>query len=190
MAGEAGGLPARGPEPGGAALILVSVGTFVRGFDELVVAADQAAAALGLTGFAQIGHSSVLPRHLKWARFLPEEELRHRLSAARIVVCHGGMGILGEAMRAGRPILAVPRTGPTTPDHPANDQRGFLQRLSAVHPIEVCAEPARLLDHLRRLAAAAPDRVDYRLDCNIPQIVAGFLSARRPSSMGGAERRP
>jgi hypothetical protein len=121
---------------------------------------------------------------------LPEEELRHRLTAARIVVCHSGMGILGEAMRARRPILAVPRTGPTTPDNPANDQRGFLQRLLAVHPIEVCPEPANLMEHLRRLATAAPDWVDYRLDCDIPRIVAGFLSARRPSSMGAAERRP
>jgi hypothetical protein len=99
------------------------------------------------------------------------------------------MVILGEAMRAGRSILAVPRTGPTTPDNPANDQREFLQRLSTVHPIEVCPDPAQLLEHLRRLAAATPDRVDYRLDCDIPRIVAGFLSARRPSWMEAAERR-
>src|SRR5215212_459826 len=57
-------------------VILVSVGTFVRGFDELVSAADAACAELCLAGFAQIGHSSVAPRHMDWARFVPEAELR------------------------------------------------------------------------------------------------------------------
>ena len=37
-------------------MILVAVGTFIHGFDELVAAADRAAAALDLEGFAQIGH--------------------------------------------------------------------------------------------------------------------------------------
>ncbi len=142
------------------------------------MAADAACGALGLAGFAQVGHSAVLPSHLAWARFLPEDELRRRLRAARIVVCHGGMGILGEAMRAGRPILAVPRSGLTTPDNPANDQRLFLDRLAGLHPIEVCPEPARLACHLHRLVQTAPDRIDYRLGCNVPGIISAFLSGR------------
>ena len=51
-------------------MILVAVGTFVHGFDALVVAADIAACQLGLPGFAQIGiHLSprtcgrILPTH-------------------------------------------------------------------------------------------------------------------------------
>ena len=155
------------------------MGTFIAGFDELVAAADAAAHALGVTGFAQIGHSSVLPRHLEWARFLPEEELRSRLGRARAVVCHGGMGILGEAMHAGRPILAVPRSGPTTPDHPANDQRAFLQRLATLHPIEVCPTPDGLTRHLGRLLQIAPARIAYRLECDVPSIIASFLSGAR-----------
>ena len=95
-------------------MILVSVGTFVRGFDELVAAADAAAGSLALRGLAQIGHSSVVPKHLDSVRFLPEATLRDLLRRAGVVVCHGGMGILGEAMRAGRPIVAVPRRGVTT----------------------------------------------------------------------------
>lgn len=176
MAGEARGLPPRRPEPGRAALILVSVGTFLRGFDALVAAADAAARTLCLAGLAQIGHSAVLPRHLDWVRFLPEPELRGRLSTARLVICHGGMGILGEAMRAGRPILAVPRCGPTTPGNPANDQRAFLQRLARLHPIEVCPSPAELQPHLARLLKALPERIDYDLACDVPTILSAFLA--------------
>lgn len=157
--------------------VLVSVGTFVRGFDELVEAADSAAASLRLTGLAQIGHSAVVPAHLDSVRFLPEPTLRELLRRARVVVCHGGMGILGEAMRARRPILAVPRRGPTTAGNPANDQSGFLDRLAARYPIRVCHEPRELERHLAAMLEDAPEAVDYGLGSDVPRLIRGFLTA-------------
>ena len=158
--------------------ILVSVGTFVRGFDELVAAADAAAGALGLAGLAQIGHSSVVPRHLDAVRFLPEPLLRGFLRAAGVVVCHGGMGILGEAMRAGRPIIAVPRRGATTAGNPANDQAGFLERLAARYPIRVCPEPRELERHLLEVLDDVAATVNYGLASNVPQLIREFLAAK------------
>ncbi len=157
--------------------ILVSVGTFVRGFDELVAAADAAADSLSLRGLAQIGHSSVVPKHLDSVRFLPEPTLRDLLRRTRVVVCHGGMGILGEAMRAGRPIIAVPRRGATTAGNPANDQAGFLERLAARYPIRVCPEPRELERHLLEVLDDVPAAVDYGLVSNVPRIIRGFLAA-------------
>lgn len=157
--------------------ILVSVGTFVRGFDELVEAADAAAGSLGLRGLAQIGHSSVVPKHLDAVRFLPEPTLRDLLRRAGVVVCHGGMGILGEAMRAGRPIIAVPRRGATTAGNPANDQSGFLERLAARYPIRVCEDPGELERHLLEVLDDVPAAVNYGLGSNVPRIIQGFLAA-------------
>lgn len=159
--------------------VLVSVGTFVRGFDELVEAADAAAASLSLRGLAQIGHSSVVPRHLDSVRFLPEPTLRDLLRRAGVVVCHGGMGILGEAMRAGRPIVAVPRRGATTAGNPANDQSGFLERLAERYPIRVCREPGELERHLAEVLDEVPAAVDYGLGSNVPGTIRGFLAAGR-----------
>ncbi len=157
-------------------MILVSVGTFVRGFDELVAAADAACGELCLEGFAQIGHSSVAPRHMDWARFLPEAELRGLLRRARIVVCHGGMGILGEAMRAGRPILAVPRRGEPSARHPANDQAEFVARLAERCPIEVCPDPEELQGRLGRMVETAPESVAYPLESDVPRLIGRFLA--------------
>ena len=81
-------------------MILVAVGTYIHGFDELVAAADAAAAELGLAGFAQIGHSRFVPRQLAWERFLTPAQMANRMTAAHLVICHGGVGLLGEAMRA------------------------------------------------------------------------------------------
>lgn len=155
-------------------MIVVAVGTFVHGFDELVEAADRAVGVLGAVGFAQIGHGRYVPLAMSWARFLPAPALLARLREASAVVCHGGIGILGEAMRAGRPIVAVPRRGPTTRRHPANDQTEFLYRLAERSPITVCEDPADLASALRRRLALAPPRYDLRSD--IPDLVAGYLA--------------
>lgn len=155
--------------------LLVAVGTFLHGFDALVAAADAAAAALDLGGFAQIGGSRVLPRRLEWARFLPPEALRARIARARLVVCHGGVGILGDAMRARRPIVAVPRRGPTTSDHPAGDQLPLLRRLAERYPIGLCERAEELGAAIAR-ALAGPAEIDYPLGSDVPEIVARFLA--------------
>lgn len=157
-------------------MILVAVGTFIHGFDELVRAADAAAATLGLSGFAQIGHSRVVPTSLAWERFLAPELMAQRLAAARLVICHGGIGLLGEAMRAGKPIVAVPRRGRPTRANPAGDQRALLRRLVERHPIQVCEDPGALTPMLRALLAAGLSQQPYDLGSDVPQIVAGYLA--------------
>lgn len=152
----------------------MAVGTYLEGFDALVEAADDVALHLALGGFAQIGHSTRRPRHLAWARFLPPEALRRRIAAARVVVCHGGVGILGEAMRAGRPIVALPRRGVTSRRHPAGDQRIFLERLARLHPVRVAAGPEELEQAIAMLLAGPP-AVAYRLGSNIPRLIGDFL---------------
>jgi UDP-N-acetylglucosamine transferase subunit ALG13 len=158
-------------------VIIVAVGTFVHGFDELVEAADGACARLRRPGLAQIGHSRVLPRWLTWQRFLAPEALRRALGGAQIVVCHGGMGLLGDAMRAGRPIVAVPRRGPPSRDHPAGDQLPFLRRLAEVQPIHLCEHLSRLEAMLQRIASADERAVTYDLETDLPDRLAAYLQA-------------
>jgi UDP:flavonoid glycosyltransferase YjiC (YdhE family) len=130
-------------------VIFVGVGTFAHGFDELVAGADRAAAALGIEGFAQIGHSRVVPRHLDHARFLGSDELAARLGRSEVAVCHAGMGLVGDALRAGCRLVLVPRQGSISRRHPANDQRRFAERLAAILPLRVCTDPADLAGAIR-----------------------------------------
>lgn len=166
-------------------MIVVSVGTFAHGFDELVWAADAAAGELGIEGFAQIGHSRVVPDHLSWKRFLPHPALLARLRAASVVVCHGGAGIVGEAMRAGRPIVAVPRRGAASPSHPANDQLRFLERLAETVPIIVCRDPAGLTGCLRLALGQGTAPVTYPLGSDVPALIAAFLGEPQLASQTG-----
>jgi UDP-N-acetylglucosamine transferase subunit ALG13 len=164
-------------------VILVAVGTFVHGFDALVVAADVAACQLGVAGFAQIGHSAVLPRYLTWERFLPPQAMAERIAASAIVVCHGGIGLLGEAMRAGKPIVAVPRRGQPTRASPAGDQTALVRRLAERHPIRVCEQPHALPRVLGELVAAGLRPCRYDLGSDIPAVLARYLATGDAQSL-------
>jgi UDP:flavonoid glycosyltransferase YjiC (YdhE family) len=167
-------------------VIFVGVGTFVHGFDELVEAADLAAARLRVGGFAQIGHSSTLPRHLEHARFLPPDELARRLAASRVAVCHAGMGLIGDALRAGCRLVLLPRRGATTRAHPANDQTGFAERLARHLPLRLCREP-RELEAAIAAALADPGPAPAPPGSAVPAILRRFLEG---SAAAGAQSRP
>lgn len=167
-------------------MIFVGVGTFINGFDELVEAADQAAGRLGICGFAQIGHSRVVPRHLEHARFLAAPELARRLRQSRVAVCHAGMGLIGDALRAGCRLVLMPRRGATTTGHPANDQLGFARRLAGRLPLRLCLDPEALAPLLEAaLAETAP--LPNLPASNVPTLLARHLAARAASR---AQSRP
>ena len=157
-------------------MIFVAVGTFIHGFDELVAGADAACGTLGVPGFAQIGHSRQIPSHLEWERFLAPSALRERLAAAQIVICHGGIGLLGEAMRGRKPVIALPRRGRPSSAHPAGDQTGLVHRLAGLHPLQVCADPGELTTLLRAGLARGLKEQDYHLHSDVPQLLIRFLA--------------
>jgi len=152
-------------------LITVAVGTFIRGFDDLVRAAD----GLGREGFAQIGHSAFRPQHLEWACFLPQTELFDRLRRSELLIGHAGMGLIGDGLRAGCRLIVVPRRGAIGPGNPINDQRAFARRLASMLPITVCEDLQQLPDTVRRVLDG-PRPGPTRRRSNVPELIAGFLA--------------
>lgn len=155
------------------ALIFVAVGTFVHGFDDLVAAADYAAADLGLEGFAQIGHSTVVPTTLKYARFLTADQLAKALKASELTICHAGMGLIGDSLRAGCRTLIVPRRGTTTGRHPANDQLLFARKIASMLPVMLCEELEDISSLVESALKAPHPLVD--LETNAPEVIVDFL---------------
>jgi len=158
-------------------VIFVSVGTFIKGFDELIVAMDDACKQTGLPAFAQIGNSAVVPKNMQFARFLSAADMQHHLNAAALVVCHGGFGIIGDAMRAQKPIIAVPRQNTVnSTDAPANNQLVVVRRLCDIYGIQACTEmhelPALILDVTRKMNGSKR----YDLLCDIPEVINDFLA--------------
>ena len=89
-------------------MIFVTVGTHTASFNRLIRWMDEIANHLDEPVTAQIGVATYVPTHCEYFRFCTSEEIRDRISRARVVVTHGGSTIR-EILSAGRPVVVVPR---------------------------------------------------------------------------------
>jgi UDP-N-acetylglucosamine transferase subunit ALG13 len=99
-------------------MILATIGTNEQPFDRLV----RAVAALDVDEpmLVQYGSSKVAHGRGEWVDFLPFDELEQRARAARVVICHAGVGSIMLAQRSGhRPVVMARRhhLGEAVDDH-------------------------------------------------------------------------
>jgi UDP-N-acetylglucosamine transferase subunit ALG13 len=91
-------------------MIFVTVGT-VAPFDRLISLADGLAAASREDAwFAQIGTGGFEPKHIEFTKFLNKADYDRHVWRSDFIIAHGGIGIVSDALKAGKPLLVVPRT--------------------------------------------------------------------------------
>ncbi|MBN1527624.1 MAG: hypothetical protein JW895_01085 [Thermoleophilaceae bacterium] len=133
-------------------MILVTIGTNEQPFDRLV------SAAAGLRGLeslvVQYGSSSVPHGRGEWLDFVSFEELSERMSAARVVICHAGVGSIMLARRCGKRPIVVPRRlhlGEAVDDH----QLPIARRLHASGVVTLLEDVDLLAETIEVLGEAA-----------------------------------
>jgi UDP-N-acetylglucosamine transferase subunit ALG13 len=122
-------------------MILVTVGTNEQPFDRLVRAAAALDPAEGL--LVQHGASRVPHGPGEWVDFLSFEDLAERAAAARVVVCHAGVGSIMLARRCGHRPVVVPRRhhlGEAVDDH----QLALAERLARAGLVTLVEDVADL----------------------------------------------
>lgn len=111
-------------------MIFVTVGHQMP-FDRLIRAVDEWAGRAGRSDvFAQVGDSSIQPRHLSFQRFMTPQEFRSKMSQATAIVGHAGTGTIIAALQYRKPLLVLPRLarlGETRNDHQIPTARHFSQ---------------------------------------------------------------
>jgi len=90
-------------------MILVSVGTHVRGFERLVRKMDEIAGRISEEVIIQIGNTEYEPKHAKYFKFKNYQEMEQLIKAARVIVCHGGAGTILLALKQHKTVISVPR---------------------------------------------------------------------------------
>jgi len=116
-------------------MIFVTVGMQLP-FDRMMRAVDAwcEGSEQGKRVFGQTGRLSVdnfIPRHFPHAEELTPEEFDRRLTAARLIVSHAGMGTIISALTLGKPIVVVPRRahlGEQRNDHQVATVKKFADR--------------------------------------------------------------
>ena len=88
-------------------MIFVTVGS--TDFDALVAKMDELAPQLGTEVLMQIGLGQVIPTHAPYFRFAPS--LSAYYDQAELVVGHGGLGTIVEALERGKRLVCVVNPG-------------------------------------------------------------------------------
>lgn len=88
-------------------MIFVTVGTFKMQFNRLLRVVE----SLNLRDeiIIQSGYNEFLSNKYKVKKFMNKDEFRCNLINADIVICHGGVGSILEALRLNKKIIAIPR---------------------------------------------------------------------------------
>jgi UDP-N-acetylglucosamine transferase subunit ALG13 len=111
-------------------VIYFTVGTHTAQFDRLVRAADAYARATSEEVVVQRGASAVETTVARSFDFCDPVEMERLIRWSRVVVCHGADTIL-DVLRAGKPVLAVPRQerfGEHLNDHQVDFARALAER--------------------------------------------------------------
>ena len=126
-------------------MIFVMVGMHPIGFERLIRKMDGVAGELGEETFMQIGGTRYVPRNTRHFDFATEQEMRELCQKARIIVTHGGVGSILEAIKSGAIVIAVPRLkkyGEVIDDHQSCLVRELEKegKLAAVYDIDMLEE--------------------------------------------------
>jgi beta-1,4-N-acetylglucosaminyltransferase len=149
-------------------MIFVTVGS--TDFDPLIKKMDELAPELGSEVVMQIGLGQYIPKTGRHFRFAPS--LDPYLAQAELIVGHGGLGTIVEALEQGRKLVCV--VNPTTYDR---HQEHLLRLFAAQNHLIWCQKLDDLAQAIRR--ARETQLTPYHLpQCHIHEVIAEFLSKR------------
>lgn len=92
-------------------MILVTVGSQKFQFNRLLEEIDRLVANKIITEdvFAQIGVSDYKPKNYNYIDFMSQDEFENKLDESSIVVTHAGTGVIVNAVKKEKKVIAVPR---------------------------------------------------------------------------------
>jgi beta-1,4-N-acetylglucosaminyltransferase len=148
-------------------VIFVAIGT--TDFDALIQAMDNLSLSLSEKVVMQIGGSKYIPEHCEYFRFVPS--LVPYYERASLIVSHGGLGIVTEVLKYGRPLVAV-----EDPDQPDRHQREILSVWEQEGHLIWCRDLEKLPWAMEQ-ARSQRCRPYVAPECRVHTIVAEFLDS-------------
>ncbi len=152
-------------------MIYVTVGTYPLGFDRLIRALDFVSSEIDTHFVAQISGGKYQPKNIEYERYFEESKHFELINRSKLVIAHGGFGIIGDCLRMEKRLIVAPRF----PNEGPNDQRPVASRLAEVYGFELCMDFTKLGIQVKKHLNNCNLKVDYDLNCNISELVNNFL---------------
>ena len=158
-------------------LIFVTVGEQLP-FDRLISCVDRWAIATNRSEvFAQVGMSQYRARAIETVPFLPPDEFRMRVQAARAIVAHAGIGTILAALEQSRPIIVMPRSA-RLGEHRNDHQLATARRFAEAGYVRAALDESELIDALEAVdSQPTPPRISPSAEKALLARIRLFLDA-------------
>ena len=132
-------------------MIFVTVGSQKFPFNRLIEKVDQMAGegVIREEVLIQTGTSDYIPRHCRHRDFYDREELKTMIDTCTVLITHGGVGTVIDAVKRGKKVVAVPRLA-RYGEHVDNHQLQLLEQFHRMNLIEGCRDVEKLPGALRK----------------------------------------
>lgn len=131
-------------------MIFVTVGTDSP-FDRMMKVIDVWAGSHSRNDvFAQIGTGGWQPRHIAFQEFLEPTEYREKLTSAKVIIGHAGMGTILTSLTVGKPVIVMPKLA-TLGEHRNEHQTATAKHLSKMGKIQAVYTEEELLTQLENI---------------------------------------
>lgn len=121
-------------------MIFVTVGSQKFQFNRLLKAIDDLIEKGDIKEevFAQTGVSDYQPKNYKYVDFTTREQFNENLDKCDLLITHGGTGVIVNALKKGKKVIAVPRLAKYG-EHVDDHQMQLVDEMGKERMIEVCA---------------------------------------------------
>lgn len=122
-------------------MIFVTVGSQKFPFDRLVKKVDQMAGNHMITEEVcmQTGNSTYVPKNCRYQKFYDRDKFTEMVEKSDILITHGGVGIVVDAVKRGKKVIVVPRRA-NFGEHVDEHQLQLMEQFHARNLIYACMD--------------------------------------------------
>ena len=133
-------------------MILVTVGSQKFQFNRLLENIDELIDKKIITDkvFAQIGVSDYKPKNYEYTDFTTQDEFNKLLDESTIVITHAGTGVIVNAVKKEKKIIAIPRLAKYN-EHVDDHQIQLIDEFRELNFIEPCYESSDLKNAIQKV---------------------------------------
>ena len=157
-------------------MILVLLGTQYKIFSRLLKYVDELVNKKIIKDkvIAQVGCTKYDTKNIEMFDFIPRDEMSKLVNEADVIITHGGVGFITEAIQKGKKVIAVPRLKKYN-EHTNDHQLQIINEFSRLGYILPLYEDDTLENVFDKLKTFKPKK--YKKNNNIVQMIEEFIDS-------------
>ena len=157
-------------------MIFISVGTQKFQFNRLLEDIDKLIEKKIIKEevFAQIGHSTYLPKNYNYTRFLNQHDFHELINSCSIYVTHGGVGSIQNGLRFGKKEIVFPRFAKYK-EHVDNHQIEIAKKYEELGYVKKCESQSDLEKAIINMDNFTSKYVSGRIENKVLDFIIKYI---------------